>query len=91
MRSQQQHVPPVHASKVLAQHAMSYHQREPVEDSTYDLTTGDSTSASFPPQIALQEESSIEHGWSLLLGPVRFAVSKMLHGAAIALLSSRTM
>jgi len=62
-RSQQQRVPPVHASKVLAQHAMSYHQREPVEGSTYDLTTGDSISASFPPQIALQEESSIEHGW----------------------------
>lgn len=40
MRSQQQHVPPVHASKVLAQHAMSYHEREPVEGSTYDLTTG---------------------------------------------------
>lgn len=40
MRSQQPHVPPVHASKVLAQHAMSYHQREPVEGSTYDLTTG---------------------------------------------------
>lgn len=48
MRSQQQHVPPVHASKVLAQHAMSYHQREPVEGSTYDLTTGKCKTASFP-------------------------------------------
>ncbi|KAL0052486.1 hypothetical protein WJX82_002912 [Trebouxia sp. C0006] len=40
IRSQEPHVPPVHASKVLAQHAMSYQQREPVEGSTYDLTTG---------------------------------------------------
>ena len=61
MRSQQPHVPPVHASKVLAQHAMSYHQREPVEGSTYDLTTGDSMSASYPHQVALQDGSSIVH------------------------------
>ena len=61
MRSQQPHVPPVHASKVLAQHAMSYHQREPVEGSTYDLTTGDYISASYPHQVALQDGSSIVH------------------------------
>ena len=91
IRSQEPHVPPVHASKVLAQHAMSYQQREPVEGSTYDLTTGDSISASSPPQIALQEVSSIEHGRCMLLGQVRLAVFKMLHGAAVAVLSSQTM
>ena len=59
MRSQQPHVPPVHASKVLAQHAMSYHQREPVEGSTYDLTTGDSISASYPIKLHCKMEVAL--------------------------------